>query len=132
MKDFVIVNFQMKGYHKTSDVRFALSENELLVEIKDSSSKVHRLCKTLQKEVDVGQSTIELLIDFIAVKLKKSDTNLSWDSLGYDIRDFSIPKRGQVKSNFITYTEPKPEPVVKVEAPKSQDEEKENKDTNTS
>ena len=37
MKDFVIVNFMMKGYQKTTDVRFALSENELLVEIKDST-----------------------------------------------------------------------------------------------
>ena len=52
------------------------------------------MCKTLLREVDVGQSTIELLVDFVAVKLKKLDTNLSWDSLGYDIREFSLPKRG--------------------------------------
>ena len=53
MKEFVIINLQMKGYSKTTDVRYALSENELLVEIKDSASRVHRICKTLYREVDV-------------------------------------------------------------------------------
>jgi hypothetical protein len=112
MKEFVIINFQMKGYNKSTDVRYALSENELLVEIKDSAARVHRVCKTLFREVDVSQSSIELLVDFVAVKLRKLDVSVSWDQAGYDITQFSLPKRGQVKSNFITYTPPKPEPVI--------------------
>ena len=125
MKEFVIINLQMKGYSKTTDVRYALSENELLVEIKDSASRVHRICKTLYREVDVPQSSIELLVDFVAVKLRKQDVSVSWDQAGYDISEFSLPKRGQVKSNFITYTPPKPEPALK---PKEDTEEKENRD----
>lgn len=123
MKEFVIINLQMKGYNKTTDVRYALSENELLVEIKDSASRVHRICKTLYREVDVPQSSIELLVDFVAVKLRKQDIAVSWDQAGYDISEFSLPKRGQVKSNFITYTPPKP-----VTKPKEETEEKENRD----
>ena len=100
----MFVNFQMKGYSKLMDVRYALSENELLVELKDSqTSKVHRLCKTLNREIDVDQSNIELLIDYVAVKLKKSDKEISWDSLGYDIKEFTLPRRGQMKSNFLSY-----------------------------
>ena len=53
-KDNVFVNFPMKGYSKLMDIRYALSENELLVELKDpQTSKVHRLCKTLNREIDV-------------------------------------------------------------------------------
>ena len=113
MKELVIINLAMKGYSKATDVHYALSENELLIEIKDQNQKVHRLCKTLNKEIDVNQSTIEMLVDFIAVKLKKADKEVAWDQLGYDIKDFSLPLRGQMKSNFITYTVPKPEPVAK-------------------
>lgn len=94
MKEFVIINFQMKGYNKNTDVHYALSENELLVEIRDSSSRVHRVCKTLYREVDVSQSSIELLVDFVAVKLRKQDASVSWDQAGYDITNFSLPKRG--------------------------------------
>ena len=48
------MNFPMKGYSKLMDIRYALSENELLVELKDSqTSKVHRLCTTLNREIDV-------------------------------------------------------------------------------
>lgn len=58
---------------KDKDVRFALSENELLMEVK-SSNIVHRLCKTLFKEIIVEESSVELLVDFIAVKLKKKES----------------------------------------------------------
>lgn len=116
MKEFIIINFQMKGYCKISDVRFALSENELLLEIREPLTKtnaknrrVHRLCKTLFKEVEVDQSSVELLVDFIAVKLKKREKEHSWDQVGYDIKDFTMPRRGQVKSNFLTYSPPPPE-----------------------
>ena len=77
MKELVIINLAMKGYSKATDVHYALSENELLIEIKDQNQKVHRLCKTLNKEIDVNQSTIEMLVDFIAVKLKKADKEVA-------------------------------------------------------
>jgi hypothetical protein len=46
----------MKGYNRLGDVRFALSENEIIVEVKEPNlkvAKIHRLCKTLFKEIDV-------------------------------------------------------------------------------
>jgi hypothetical protein len=94
----------MKGYSKLMDVRYALSENELLIELRDSQTeKVNRLCKTLNREIDVDQSSVELLIDFVAVKLMKGDKDITWDSLGYDIKEFTLPRRGQMKSNFLSY-----------------------------
>lgn len=50
----MFVNLQMKGYNKTEDVRFALSENEILIEVRDSKRRVHRLCKTLFREVEMA------------------------------------------------------------------------------
>ena len=65
-------------------------------------------------------SSVELLVDFIAVKLRKEDKEQSWDQLGYDIKEFTIPKRGQMKSNFLTMQiikeEPKPVPVNEEES----------------
>lgn len=65
-------------------------------------------------------SSVELLVDFIAVKLRKEDKEQSWDQLGYDIKEFTIPKRGQMKSNFLTMPiikeEPKPVPVNEEES----------------
>ena len=47
----------------------------------------------------------------MAVKLKKSDKEISWDSLGYDIKEFTIPKRAQMKSNFLSLpVQPREEP----------------------
>ena len=123
-KDNVFVNFPMKGYSKLMDIRYALSENELLVELKDSqTSKVHRLCKTLNREIDVELSSIELLIDFVAVKLRKSDKEITWESLGYDVKDFTLPRRGQMKSNFLS------QPITPVEEPTSAAADKENHNT---
>ena len=104
------MNFPMKGYSKLMDIRYALSENELLVELKDpQTSKVHRVCKTLNREINVDLSSVELLIDFVAVKLRKSDKEIIWDPLGYDIKDFTLPIRGQMKSNFLSYPVQAPE-----------------------
>ena len=33
-KEFVFLNLNFKGYNKQTDVRFALSENELLLEVR--------------------------------------------------------------------------------------------------
>lgn len=73
------MNINIKGYNKDKDVRYALSENELLLEVRDKTNNVHRLCKTLYKEVDVPESNIELLVDFISIKLKKLENNHSWN-----------------------------------------------------
>ena len=46
--ELVFINFFFKGYNKDTDVRYALSENEILLEVKDEAkNKVHRVCKTL-------------------------------------------------------------------------------------
>lgn len=114
-KEFVFLNMPMKGYSKLCDVRYALQQNELLIEVKEPvTQKVHRICKTLLKEVSVDQSSVELLVDFIAVKLRKEDKEQAWDQLGYDIKEFTIPKRGQMKSNFLTLPviKEEPKPVV--------------------
>ena len=111
-KDFIFLTFAMKGYSKLTDIRYALSENELVVELKDPATrKVHRLCKTLQREVDVGGSSIQLLVDYVAVKMKKKEDAVTWDALGYDIKEFTVPKNGVMNSNFIA------RPIVKIEPP---------------
>lgn len=118
----------MKSYKKESDIHYALSENELLIEIRDpSSNKVHRFCKTLFKEIDVDQSSIELLVDFVACKLKKRDKEITWEQgIGYDVKEFTLPKRGQMKSNFLKYIKPIEEESKKEEIAEDQDTNKEN------
>ena len=122
----------MKGYSKICDVHYALSQNELLIEVKDPATlKVHRICKTLLKEISVEQSSVELLVDFIAVKLRKEDKEQSWDQLGYDIKDFTIPNHGQMKSNFLSMpvVKEEPKPVV-VNEDAAADKENNENDTN--
>ena len=52
--ELVFLNFNFKGYKKDCDVRYALSENEVFLEVRDvPKNKVHRLCKTLYKSIDV-------------------------------------------------------------------------------
>ena len=84
--DLLFVNFNLKGYNKNSDVKYALSENELFFEVRDNASKkVHRLCKTLFKSVIPVESSIQLLVDFIVIQLKKAkgfegeDAKVIWD-----------------------------------------------------
>jgi hypothetical protein len=121
----------VKGYKKEEDVRYALSENELLLEVR-RVNQVARVCKTFNKEVDVDGSSVDLLVDYIAVKLKKQDMEVSWDQVGYDIASFTLPRRGQMKSNFLKYTPPpiatKPEQVEQEE--NSMTEGKENTNSN--
>ena len=46
--EMVFINFHFKGYSKENDVHYALSENEIFLEVRDvSKNKVHRTCKTL-------------------------------------------------------------------------------------
>jgi len=66
----------LKGYKKEEDVRFAVSENEIVLEIRDKTvvngpGRKARLCQTLHKQIDVAQSEVQLLVDFICVKLSK-------------------------------------------------------------
>jgi len=42
----------------------------------------------------VPSSEINLLVDFINVKLSKQEKGSSWRELGYDIASFTVPKRG--------------------------------------
>ena len=100
--DLVFITFNFKGYNKESDVRYALSENEILLEVRDvAKNKVHRVCKTLFQPIDCKESTVQLLVDYIVFKLKK-EKNKSWDDLGYSIEDFNIPASTQyMRSNFL-------------------------------
>jgi len=55
--DMIFVNYKFKGYRKDSDVRYALSDNELLLEVRDSfKNKIHRTCKTLFDSIDIVHS----------------------------------------------------------------------------
>lgn len=109
--ELVFVNFNFKGYKKDSDVRYAISENEVILEVRDvAKNKVHRMCKTLFKPIDVKASDVQLLVDFIIFKLKKgvvkggdpADASARWDDVGYDISSFSVPEpsMGTIKSNY--------------------------------
>ena len=55
-------------------------------------------------------SEVILLVDFVSAKLCKIEKGQSWNGLGYDIGEFTIPERGQMKSNFLKVA-PKPAPV---------------------
>lgn len=46
-------------------------------------------------------SEVMLLVDFISVKLCKLERGLSWQGFGYDIKEFTIPERGEMKSNYL-------------------------------
>lgn len=109
--ELVFLNFNFKGYKKDSDVRYAISENELILEVRDvAKNKVHRTCKTLFKPIDVKASDVQLLVDYIIFKLKKdvvkggdpADATARWDDVGYDISSFSVPEpsMGTLKSNY--------------------------------
>ena len=100
------MNLPLKGYNRDEDVRYALSSDEFLLEVRDRTapkgvSRVRRLCQTLTKQIDVPQSEVMLLVDFVSVKLCKLERGLTWSGFGYDIADFTIPERGQMKSNFL-------------------------------
>ena len=48
--DLVFLNITAKGYNRESDVRYAFSQDEILIELRDlKQNKVHRLCQTLTK-----------------------------------------------------------------------------------
>jgi hypothetical protein len=56
-------------------------------------------------------SEVMLLVDYVSIKLCKLERGQGWNGLGYDIADFTIPERGQMKSNYLKVA-PKPVPVV--------------------
>lgn len=69
----------------------------------------------------MAQSEVNLLVDFISVKLAKLERGSAWSGLGSDISNFKVPERGQMKSNFLKTVLPKVEPVKEepvVEEPK--------------
>ena len=101
--DLVFVNLNFKGYNKESDVRYAFSDNEILLEVRDlGKNKVHRICKTLNHPIICQDSSVQLLVDFIVFKLKKASAKKTWDQLGYDIQDFQIPENQLwMRSNFL-------------------------------
>lgn len=109
--ELLFVNFNLKGYNKNKDVKYALSENELFLEVREQATqKVHKLCKTLFKPVVPSESSVQLLVDFIVITLKKAKavegedevSKVIWDQLGYDVSEFTKPaKIDQLRSNFL-------------------------------
>ena len=101
--DLIFINLNFKGYNKDSDVRYAFSDNEMLLEVRDvGKNKVHRICKTLNHPIICQDSSAQLLVDFIVFKLKKASSKKTWDQLGYDIQDFQIPQNHlYMRSNFL-------------------------------
>lgn len=76
--DFVFLNISMRGYKPAEDVRFALSSDELVLEVRDRTAtkginRIKRTCLTLSKQIDVPTSEVQLLVDFIVVKLSKQE-----------------------------------------------------------
>jgi hypothetical protein len=73
--DLVFMNIPAKGYDKDTDVRYALSSDEFILELRDKTQRgkhqIRRLCQTLSKSIDVTRSEVQLLMDFIVVKLQK-------------------------------------------------------------
>ena len=49
----------------------------------------------------MSSSDIQLLKDFIIIKLRKQEETVQWNDFGYDIADFTIPQTTQMKSNFL-------------------------------
>ena len=76
-------------------MRYALSADEFIIEIRDKTQRgkhvIKRMCKTLTNSIDVGRSEVQLLVDFIVVKLCK-ETQTQWNDFGYDIANFTIPQ----------------------------------------
>lgn len=108
----------------------------MFLEVRDvPKNKVHRMCKTLFKQIDVQGSDVQLLVDYIIFKLKKTvvkggdpgDATARWDDVGYDIESFTVPEpsMGTLKSNHFTQ---KVEPSAKEAA----DSNKENSSSNVS
>lgn len=111
--DLVFMNIPAKGYDKETDVRYAFSSDEFILELRDKTQhgkhQIRRLCQTLSKSIDVSRSEVQLLMDFIVVKLQKQESALTWREFGYDIANFTVPKAGGLmKSNYLKSVEPAP------------------------
>lgn len=115
--DLVFMNIPAKGYDKDTDVRYALSSDEFILELLDKTQRgkhqIRRLCQTLSKSIDVTRSEVQLLMDFIVVKLQKQEPALTWREFGYDIANFTVPQAGGLmKSNYLKSIDPAPSPVI--------------------
>jgi len=65
----------------------------------------------LTNSIDVTKSEVQLLLDFIVVKLVKQESALTWREFGYDISNFTVPQAGSLmKSNYLKSIEPAPTP----------------------
>lgn len=100
--ELVFLNFNFKGYSKEKDARYAISENEIILEVRDvAKNKVFKVCKTLSHPIDCKESSVQLLVDYIIFKLKKK-SNKNWDDLGYDIQEFHVPESHHyMRSNYL-------------------------------
>ncbi len=83
--EYVFLTYKVKGYQKPHVVH-KVTDNEMLLEVYDPTLNARqRTCVTLFLPIVSKESSVELLTDYICVKLKKADPSKLWDSLGYAI-----------------------------------------------
>jgi len=97
--EFIILTYKVPGYKKET-VTYKLTNNEMLLEVYDPSLKaIQRTCVTLFLPIVLNGSTIDYLVDFISIKLKKADSSKTWESLGYQISQLTeIEEKSQEES----------------------------------
>ena len=62
---------------------------------------MYRLCKTLFRPIVVHESEVKLLVDYVAISLKKTTAD-KWDQVGYEIHNFTVPATiAGLRSNFL-------------------------------
>ena len=55
--EYVFINIPFKGYNPDKDVRYALSSDEILIEIRDKD-RIQRLTQTLDKTINIEGSDV--------------------------------------------------------------------------
>eukprot|EP01022_Parablepharisma_sp_SALTPOND_P015577 TRINITY_DN2214_c1_g1_i1.p1 TRINITY_DN2214_c1_g1~~TRINITY_DN2214_c1_g1_i1.p1 ORF type:complete len:741 (-),score=129.72 TRINITY_DN2214_c1_g1_i1:2848-5070(-) len=118
--EFIILTYKVKGYQKET-VTHKITNNEMLLEVYDPGLKaIQRTCVTLFLPVVAKESHVDLLLDFICVKLKKADSSKVWESLGYQISQLTeIPEKPKEP--------PQPESPVKEPSKPAEPEDRQNK-----
>lgn len=70
----------MKGYEKPQ-IKYFLNDKNFYLEFEQSDLK-QVLCVQLLYKIDVYESKIEFLVDYLSLVLKKEKESLSWKDIG--------------------------------------------------
>eukprot|EP00826_Nyctotherus_ovalis_P016698 TRINITY_DN14849_c0_g2_i8.p1 TRINITY_DN14849_c0_g2~~TRINITY_DN14849_c0_g2_i8.p1 ORF type:complete len:651 (+),score=215.94 TRINITY_DN14849_c0_g2_i8:144-2096(+) len=107
--EFVVLTYKVQGYKKET-ATYKLTTNEMLLEVFDPMLKAkQRTCVTLFAPVVLSGSSIDFLVDFISIKLKKADSSKVWESLGYEISQLTEVEEPQEESPPPAAAEPQEE-----------------------